>query len=306
MAWSFEVVRMKFDFREAWLAAVAKRNSILCAGVDFPEYAMGRSEKGAGLPVGASKRDYVLRYLEAVEPFVAAVKPNVRYMEDDALLCEMGAFARDKGLIFIQDSKEADIGETNDAGIFRAALRGAHAVTLAPFAGNMKEAAGQGRDRGIGLITMGLMSNPDYAKIKNMWINVSEDEFDGRIDYDNADIREIEGFPHVRFYIKQIRDAAVNGLAGIVLGAPSSKNHITPEEVEKVKHYSGKSVKLVPGIGAQGGEVSILAKTFDLNEIIANVGRALMFPNGANSGTEDWAAAAETYRDMLNELRKAA
>ncbi len=292
---------MSFDFRELWLGTVDRKNSILCAGVDPPEYLMGRSEKGAGLPVGVCKRDWVLPYIEAVAPYVAAVKPNTRYVEDDALMREIGLLAADKGLIFIQDSKEPDIGETNDAGIFRAALRGAHAVTLSPFAGNMKEAAGQGRDRVIGLITMCLMTNPEYARVKNMWVSVEDDA----VAYAPEDIREIDGVPRTRFYIRQARDASRFGLAGIVLGAPSASNHLTEGEVGKVKRYSGNVIKLTPGIGAQGGEVTVLAKHFTLNEIIANVGRALMFPRGSYSESEDWARTAKEYRDMLNKLRTA-
>ncbi len=293
---------MKFDLADAWLESVERKNSILCAGIDPAEYLLGRSEKGTGLPAGTKKRDFVLRYLEAVEPFISAFKPNVRYIEDDALLCELGMFAEDKKLVYIHDSKEADIGETNDAGIFRAALRGAHAVTLAPFAGNMKEAAGQGKDRRISLITMGLMSSPDYAKVKNMWVDISDDVNA----YDSDDIKEIDGVPHTRFYIKQVRDANRFGLAGIVLGAPSTLNHIAPGEVERVKHYGSLLFKLVPGIGAQGGEVSALARYFEAKELIANVSRALMFPAGAYSSKEDWISAAKTYRDMLNGLRVAA
>ena len=62
-------------------------------------------------------------------------------------------------------------------------------------------------------------------------------------------------------------------------------------------------LKLVPGIGKQGGEVVMLAKHFNKDELIANVGRALMFPNGAYSGPEDWVAAAKEYKEMLNKLR---
>ncbi len=254
------------------------------------------------MPAGTNKRDWVLRYLEAVAPYISGFKPNVRYIEDDSLLCELGMFAQDKGLVYIQDSKEADIGETNDTGIFRAALRGAHAVTLAPFAGNMKEAAAQGKDRKISLITMGLMSSPDYARVKNMWVDVSDDI----TGYDPNDIKQIDGVPHTKFYIKQVRDASRFGLAGIVLGAPSTLNHITPDEVGKVKYYGGLLLKLVPGIGAQGGEVSTLTRYFEPKELIANVSRALMFPAGAYSSADDWISAAKTYRDMLNELRTAA
>jgi orotidine-5'-phosphate decarboxylase len=299
---------MTFNLRDAWLAAVDKKNSILCAGIDPADCIMGRTDKGAGLPAGTDKRDWIFKYMAAVGPYVSAFKPNVRYFGgrgENEILNEIGAWARELGAVFIQDSKEADIGETNDAGIFRAALRGAHAVTLAPFAGNMEEAARQGRDRNIGLITMCLMSSPDYATIKNMWVAVPNDAGN----YDPADIKEIDGVPHTRFYMKQARDANRLGLAGIVLGAPSSSNHIKESEVEKVSRYLGKdALLLVPGIGAQGGEVTALTKYFDATRMIANVGRALMFPEPgkAYATSVEQAAAAEKYRDMLNELRKAA
>lgn len=296
---------MSFNLREAWLEAVEKKNSILCAGIDPAETIMGRTDKGSGLPAGVNKKDWVLKYIEAVAPYAAAFKPNVRYFGsegDSSLLNEMGWLAQEKGMVFIQDSKEADIGETNDAGIFTAAKRGAHAVTLAPFAGNMEEASKQGRDRNIGLITMGLMSSPDYASVKNMWVEVGKDVSA----YESRDLKEIDGKPHTRFYIKQVRDANRFGLAGIVLGAPSSTNHITDEEVATVKRYSrADMLVLVPGIGAQGGEAAMLLKYFEATQLIANVGRALMFPDPrkAYSTPEDQAAAAKNYRDILNGLR---
>jgi orotidine-5'-phosphate decarboxylase len=299
---------MKFNFREEWLVAVDKKNSILCAGIDPADCIMGRTDKGAGLPAETNKRDWIFKYMAAVGPYVAAFKPNVRYFgggNENTILNEIGAWARELGAVFIQDSKEADIGETNDAGIFRAALRGAHAVTLAPFAGNLEEAARQGKDRNIGIITMGLMSSPDYATVKNMWVAVPNDVEN----YDPADIKEIDGVPHTRFYMKQAREANRLGLAGVVLGAPSSSNHISSDEVERVSRYLGKAaLLLVPGIGAQGGEVTALLKNFDATRMIANVGRALMFPDPrkAYATAEDRAAAAKHYMNMLNELRKTA
>ena len=96
------------------------------------------------------------------------------------------------------------------------------------------------------------MSSPDYLGVKNMWVDISDDVNN----YETSDIQTIDGKPHARFYMKQVRDANRYGLAGIVLGAPSSSNHITEEEVEKVRNYSGHSLlKLVPGIGKQGGEL---------------------------------------------------
>jgi orotidine-5'-phosphate decarboxylase len=299
------------SFIEKWLAAVDKKGSNLCAGMDPSEYAMGRTEKGEGLPAGADKRRWALDYLEAVAPYVAGFKPNLRYWgsafdNDLETLNELFGKAEELGVIAIQDSKEADIGSTNDAGIFYAAMRGADAVTIAPYAGNMEEAAQQGKDRKIGLITMCMMSNPDYKKEKNMLVDVS----DNSEAYDIKDITTLGGdgiIPYVRRYIQLARDANRFGIDGIVLGAPSSKNHITEEEVANVAKYFRKDgLILVPGIGAQGGEVSMLVKYFKMEQMIANVGRSLMFPKGPNSTPEDQANAAKEYFEMLKNLKKAA
>lgn len=305
------------EFVDKWLAAVDKKNSALCGGVDFAEYAMGRTGKGEGLPAGANKRDCILRYVEGIAPYCAAVKPNMRYfgrpgrvsekvIGDLEILDEAIALAQSKDLVVIQDSKEADIGSTNDSGIFYAAMRGADAVTLAAFAGNMQEAAKQGQDRKISLISMCLMSNPDYERVKNMWVDVVGDCDDGRneISYDLKHVVQIEGRPHVRHYIQLAHDAAKFGLGGIVVGAPSKDNHLAEEEVQNVAMYYGKSgLILVPGIGAQGGEVTMLARFFDPKRLICNVGRGLMFPNKAKTTLEDQVEAAKKYQTMLNGLR---
>lgn len=290
-------------FVESWQEAVEKKNSILCAGLDPAECAMGRTDKGSGLPAGTNKREWGLNYVEAVAPFVPAIKPNMRYWGRDGdieAIEEIIALAHDKGLLVIQDSKEPDIGETNDSGIFTAAARGMDALTLAAFAGNVKEAAAQAADRRISLIGMCLMSNPDYKAVKNMWVDVSGD----KDAYASQHIKDIDGVPHVRHYMQLARDAGRFGLAGIVIGAPSATNHILAEEIANAaRYFRPDGLVLVPGIGAQGGEVPSLSKYFKAERLICNVGRALMFPKGAYSGKDDWKETAKQYQEMLNELR---
>jgi orotidine-5'-phosphate decarboxylase len=293
------------DLTKTWLETVDKRNSILCAGMDPAEFAMGRTAKGEGLLPGVNKRNWALNYLKAVAPYCAAVKPNLRYwggVEDLATVREIVGTAKDLGLVVIQDSKEADIGSTNDSGIFYAAMRGADAITIAAFAGNMEEAAKQGRDRKIDVINMCLMSNPEYERVKNMWVDVSKDV----ASYDKEDVFEIGNIPHVKHYQVLAHDAGKFGYAGIVVGAPSAKNHLKDFEIVGATRYFGRTeLVLVPGIGAQGGEVPMLAKHFNANHLICNVGRALMFPNCADSTPQDQANAAKQYQEMLNKLRAA-
>jgi len=69
------------SFREKWLAAVDKKNSVLCAGLDLADFEMGRGVEG--LPSGVKKRDWTLAYIEAVAPHSAALKPNFQYWKGE-------------------------------------------------------------------------------------------------------------------------------------------------------------------------------------------------------------------------------
>jgi len=292
---------MTKTFREKWLETVDRTNSVLCIGLDPAEHAMGRIDEG--LSGDANKLDWTLKLIEAAGPFAAAVKPNLQYwkdhhgMESEYKIVET---AHEKGLLVIDDSKLADIGSTNDAGMFHAQFKKMDAITLACFAGNIKEAAGQVKSRYLGGIHMCLMSNPDYAKEKNKWVEVAE------TDYDTNDILFIRDRPHTRQYIQLAHDSNVFGLEGVVIGAPSSKNHIMEHEIEKARHYSGdKMLVLLPGVGAQGGEANAIWKYFSKESVIVNVGRAAMFPKGSRSTPEEQREAAKHYQEMLNQLRAA-
>jgi len=294
------------SFREKWLAAVERSNSVLCAGLDPAEFEMGRG--GKGLPEGVNKRDWALGYVEAVAPFCAAVKPNFQYWKDSGdveTLRTIYDFARGSGLVVIDDSKLADIGSTNDAGIFYATHR-ADAVTFSPFAGNLEEAAKQAHARGIGLISMVLMSNPEFDREKNKLVKITDPG------WRNQDVQEMMATAFspakrklfVPQYLQLARDAQDFGVDGVVIGAPSAKNHIRKEEIAAVRHYYDGLV-LLPGVGAQGGEAGAIWKYFGRDDVIVNVARDLMLPKGSNSSNEEQAETAKRYQMRLNRLRAA-
>lgn len=293
------------SFREKWLAAVEAKNSVLCAGLDPAESNMGRGQEGLSENIkdNNDKLAWGIHYVEAIAPYCAAVKANVQYWKNEGgmeSLATLSECARELGLVTIDDSKLADIGSTNDAGLYHAKQKGFDAVTLAPFAGNMKEAAEQAKKRDIGLISMCLMSNPEYAEVKNSLVPVSDV---GK--YFFQDITEIEGKDYVRKFVVLAQQANEYGIDGIVIGAPSKKNHLKEKEIFTARQYSrDNTLVLLPGVGAQGGEAEIIWKYFDKNNVIVNVGRAVMFPNGSASTPEQQAEAAKQYQNMLNELRK--
>jgi len=293
-------------FKEKWLDVVDKKNSVLCAGLDPAEFSMGRGEKG--LLEGVNKRDWALKYVESVAPYAAVLKPNFQYWKGRGNvkdLMEITLLAHSLDLVVIDDSKLADIGSTNDAGMFYAAER-ADAVTFSPFAGNIKEATQQARNRDLGLISMVLMSNPEFEREKNKLVEVTQEELDS---YPRSLIRVgrfgSDESPYVSQYVQLAHDAHKYGVDGMVIGAPSSKNHIEESEISNVRVCVDKNILvLLPGVGAQGGEAEVIWKSFDKNAVIINVGRSLMLPSGSDSTHEEQSARAKDYKNMLNSLRE--
>ena len=297
--------KMSKIFREKWLESVERKNSVLCAGLDPAEYEMGRENEG--LPEDVNKYTWALDYINAVAPFCAAIKPNTQYWKgryDSENLRKVISYAKELDLVVIDDSKLADIGSTNDAEMFYSKEMGADAITLAPYAGNMEETVRQAHEREIGVITMCLMSNPEYEREKDMLVHLSREE---QKEYEHDDLIYFDGLGtnvYVQRYIHLAHNANKFGLDGVVIGAPSSKNHIKKEEISKVRSYvDDNMLVLLPGAGKQGGEAGSIWGSFDKTSVIVNVSRGLMFPNGSNSSSKSHKEAAKYYRDMLNELR---
>ncbi|MEA3229324.1 MAG: orotidine 5'-phosphate decarboxylase / HUMPS family protein [archaeon] len=271
-------------FIDKWLETVEKKDSVLCAGLDPAEYDMGRDSKG--LPEGTDKFEWALAYIEAVAPYCAAIKPNLQYWKDVSdmyVLTEISKVAHENGMVVIDDSKLSDIGSTNEAGVYYAAKHGADAVTYAPFAMNIKEVAEQGDKWDVGIISLCIMSNPEYAAMKNAMITLE----DG--------VRR-------RMFEAIAMQCGEYGIDGVVIGAPSETNHITSDEIWTARSHLDDQLVLLPGVGAQGGEADAIWNYFGKDCVIVNVGRSFMFPGNDSS----WAEKGEEYRDMLNGLRKKA
>lgn len=257
------------DFRQKWLDAVQRKNSLLCVGIDPAE---AEQRHGQQMPEGMDKAAWTLSIIEAVAPYTAGIKLNRNYFKDlsRSAMRALNDRVHALGMISIDDSKLADIGDTNDAGIYHAKQEGFDAITYAPFPGNTVQAGQQAKAHELGLIPLVLMSNPEYRLMKTALIN---------------------GEPLYRFLAKQSAEA---GAAGIVIGAPSAGNHITPEEIAEVAAILPGALVLVPGIGAQGGELGPIVKLFG-QRTIANVGRAIIY-------AKDPAQEAKKYRDLIAQV----
>ena len=253
-----------------WLETVRRKNSQLCVGIDPAEKGQ---RPGAVLANAEEKLAFCLDLVAKVAPFASAIKPNRNYFKDfsRAQMVALNQKIHECDMLSIDDSKLADIGETNDAGLFHAASEGFDLVTYAPFAGNIKDASRKAVSRGLGLITLVLMSNPEFQVIKE------------------ATIGGMKGFEYFA------SEAARWDSPGIVIGAPSPDNHITVGEIERVREIVGERLVLVPGIGAQGGACDVILACFGEMAMI-NVGRAIMH-------APDPAGEALACRDRIRALR---
>ncbi len=256
------------NFRKLWAEAVSHKSSLLCVGIDAAEAGQRTS---SSVPAHTSKLEWTLDIIDKIAPYAAAVKINRNYYKDlsRAEMRTITGRIRQHGMLSIDDSKLADIGDTNAAAIYHAAQEGYDALTYAPFPGNALQAAEQARQQNIGLIMLVLMSNPEFKLMKKA---------------------QIEGQD---FYLYLAEQAAQGDVDGVVIGAPSATNHIQANELDGIAKRLGSATILVPGIGAQGGEIGPILQRFGKRTIV-NVGRAIIY-------AADPAAEARHYRDQIQK-----
>lgn len=266
------------DFKDKWYKSREKKKSNIIAGLDPSVFAIGRGEYG--LDKETDKLQWSLSYIEAVAPYVAGIKPQKGYFQgkgDHEILTEVVKKAKELDLILISDLKVSDIGSTNDAWFFYEAELGMDAVTVAPYAGNIEGSIESAHKRGIGMIGMGLMSNPEYKTEMNFKHPESGEPL-----WKERLFRSIEA-----------------GVDGMVVGGTYTKEDKAFMDFVQVSEKSDM-VYLVPGIGFQGGKIeAFLESGISIERCMISSGREIMFPNGQHSTSEEQGEAAKKLRDTI-------
>jgi orotidine-5'-phosphate decarboxylase len=182
--------------------------------------------------------------------------------------------------VVILDSKRGDIGSTAEQYAHEAFERyGADAVTVNPYLGrDSVEPFLKYQDKGV--IILCRTSNA------------------GARDFQDLDVGGRKLFQHVAETVA--RDWNSTGNCMLVVGATY------PEELADIRQRVGDLPFLVPGVGAQGGDVAkVMAagKTAAGTGLVISSSRAILY---ASSG-EDFAAAArkatQDLRDSINQNR---
>lgn len=210
--------------------------SVLCLGLD-PDPA--RLPIGFAPDVSGIER-FVRLIIEAAGPCAAAIKPNLAFYEamgsDGLAALERIRASIPADIPVVMDAKRADIGST--AARHAVALfdrLGADAVTVNPYPGGTAIAPLYERpDRYAYVLCR--TSNPDAAEFQNLTVAADP----------------ATGAPAEALHLRVARHASTwgpGGTVGLVVGATA------PAELRAIRAAAPGLGFLVPGIGAQGGEI---------------------------------------------------
>lgn len=271
-------------FNQQLQSAWASQGSMLCVGFDPDPKRLPPSLQGK--PEGIF--EFCREIADATADLVCAFKPQFAYFASqraEAQLEKLIKHLKEKypQIPVILDSKRGDIGSTADHYAMEVFDRyGADAVTVSPYMG-FDTIEPYLRHQGKGVIVLCRTSNPGGSDLQ--FLNVSPD-----------------GQPlylHVAKLAAQKWNAS--GQIGLVVGATF------PEEIAKVRAIVGDMPLLIPGIGAQGGDIDATVKAGAIPNkpgtgMVINSSRAILY---ASSGS-DFAQAARTVALTTRDALRAA
>jgi orotidine-5'-phosphate decarboxylase len=271
--------------RPAFTAQLAARwraaDSLLCVGLDpdparFAPQLAGREQ---------AITEFCCAIVDATAPYACAFKPQIAYFASARAEAQLEAViahirTHHPAIPVILDAKRGDIGATAEHYAREAFERyRADAVTLSPFMGQDTIAPFLSY-AGRGAFLLCRTSNPGGNDLQMLEVG-SE-----------------------RLYERIARLAAgpwnANGQLGLVVGATY------PQELARVRALAPQLPLLVPGIGAQGGDVAATLQagaTADGTGLVINSSRAILYAGAGTDYAAAAAAAARATRDQINACR---
>jgi orotidine-5'-phosphate decarboxylase len=261
-------------------------NSLVCVGLD-PEPAKFPAKF-------ANDQDAIFNFCRAIADATAehacCFKPQIAYFAarraEDALERLIAHIhAMHPGIPVILDAKRGDMGTTARQYAVEAFQRyDADAVTLNPYQGlDAAQPFLDHADRGC--VFLCHTSNPGARDFQELVVH--PESRDGRPLYQ-----------HVAQTIAEQWNAHGNCL--LVVGATF------PEELTQVRALVGDLPLLIPGVGAQGGDVEAVVRngaTADGTGLVVSSSRAILYASSGDDFAEAAAAAAKALRDEINRYR---
>jgi len=268
-------------FTQQLQSAWASQGSMLCVGFDPDPKRLPPALQGK--PEGIF--EFCREIADATADLVCSFKPQFAYFASqraEAQLEKLIKHLKDRypHIPVILDSKRGDIGSTADHYALEAFERyGADAVTVNPYMG-FDTIEPYLKHPGKGVIVLCRTSNPGGSDLQ--FLNVGP-----------------KGEP-LYLHIAQLAAQQWNssGQIGLVVGATF------PEEIAKVRAIVGNMPLLIPGIGAQGGDIEATVKAGSIADapgtgMIINSSRAILYASSGNDFAQAARLVAQSTRDAL-------
>ena len=271
------------DFISKLNAATHQQQSLLCVGLDpdinkFPAELKGKSD---------AIFTFCKKMIDATADVACAYKPQIAYFAALAAEDQLQAicdYVRKTypHLPIVLDAKRGDIGATAEQYAREAFERyGADAVTLNPYMGfDSVEPYLEWKDRGA--IILCRTSNPGGSDLQFL---------------------QVDGVPLYQHVARLVAEKwNRHGQCGLVVGATF------PRELAEVRKLIGDMPLLVPGVGAQGGDVQATVQagqTAQGSGMMINSSRAILYaqPKDNEDFTQAAARVAKETRDTINQYR---
>src|SRR6266705_105095 len=266
-------------FKARLRASEDATGSLLCLGLDpEPDLLPPSIERS---PAGIAQ--FVRIIVDAVGDSVSSYKLNLAFYErwgrEASWLLDQAMAALPKGRPVIFDAKRGDVGSTSQAyahAMFEA--WGADGVTVHPYLGYDSVAPFLAhRDKEVFIVCR--TSNPGAAEFQHL-------RSDGEALYGHVARAGVRWDHHDN--------------VAFVVGATA------PAELRDVRQIAGDRLLLVPGIGAQSGDLAAALKAAlrpDGRGAIIPISRGILFASAGADYADAARAAARRYRDAINALR---
>jgi orotidine-5'-phosphate decarboxylase len=267
-------------FLDKLLEISKKNNSLLCVGLDtdiekIPEFLLKEDD-----PIFSFNK----RIINSTSDLVCAYKPNLAFYESQGVkgwealkkTCEYIP----KDVPIILDAKRGDIGNTSRMyaqAIFED-LKG-DAVTVSPYLGEDS-------------ISPFLAYENKCAFILCLTSNKGAEDFQ---------LQESNNKPLYEIVAEKILSWNQKSNCGLVVGATF------PEQLKRIREIVGKLPILIPGIGAQKGDVEKTVRfgTDDQGNLaVINSSRGIIFASSGEDFADSARAKAKELRDSINTYRK--
>lgn len=205
--------------------------------------------------------------IAATAEHASAYKPNLAFFEaygaEGWRQLEQVVKLASKDHLVIADAKRGDIGTTS-AAYARAVFEGlrADAVTVNPYLGSDSVEPFTADER-HGVFVLCVTSNPGGREIQDL---------------------KCDGKPIYMHVVRMVRNLNRRRNVGLVVGATR------PEQMRDLLGEAGDMPLLIPGVGAQGGDLAAVVGSLRgyRSPVLVNVSRDIIYV----SGGEDFAAAA--------------